>query len=218
MSLAVSILAGCSSGSKPVSNVKAEDSQKTAADVKPRTLPQGWEEISFGENGIISSMAYADTANFTHRKIYDCARCLLRADVAMAFRKAEQIAYSQGFRIIIYDCYRPKIYQRKMFDIVKDNRYVADTIKGSFHNKGCAVDVSLANMHGEAMDMGTAFDNFTEAAHIDSKGISPTAAKNRKALQEIMTEAGFETYAFEWWHFNFPACNYEAERFTWDCP
>lgn len=163
-------------------------------------------------------MAYADTANFTHQKIYGCARCLLRSDVAVAFRRAEQIAYTQGFRIMIYDCYRPKIYQRKMFEIIGDSRYVADTVKGSFHNKGCAVDVSLANMRGEAMDMGTAFDDFSPTAHIDAKNISATAAKNRKALREIMTEAGFETYAFEWWHFNYLACQYDAERFTWDCP
>lgn len=218
MSLAVSAFMGCTSSPTAVSDINPKDSISTTATSKQEIIPAGWEEIFFRDKGTLNNMAYADTANFTHRKIYGCARCLLRHEVALAFRKAEQIGYMRGFRIIVYDCYRPKIYQRKMFEIVGDSRYVADTIKGSFHNKGCAVDVSLANMQGEALDMGTAFDNFTEAAHIDARNISLTAAKNRKLLGEIMTTAGFETYEFEWWHFNYPGCRYEAERFTWNCP
>jgi D-alanyl-D-alanine dipeptidase len=179
-------------------------------------VPVDFGEIELSEDGILDRMAYARTDNFMQMKIYPCSRCLLRDEVATALLKAKEMARQKGYQLVIYDCYRPKKYQRIMFDIVKNPKYVADTIKGSNHNKGCAVDLSLAS-NGSELDMGTKFDDFTEASHPDSENISPQAKKNRAILQSIMTGSGFEIYPYEWWHFNYRNCNYPVAGFLWTC-
>jgi D-alanyl-D-alanine dipeptidase len=178
---------------------------------------KGWAEINFGKLGIQNRMAYADTANFMHNKIYPCARCFLRPEVAEALEKANEIAKDKGYTLVLYDCYRPYGYQKVMYDLVNDPRYVAPPGKGSNHNRGQAVDISLADEDGVLLDMGTPFDDFTELSHSDSKDIPRKARKNRKLLRTIMTKAGFSVYPHEWWHFDYKKQQYETADFRWDC-
>jgi len=176
-----------------------------------------WVEVDFETQGIQNKMAYADTANFMHQKIYPCARCFLRPEVADALEEANQIAKDKGYTLVVYDCYRPYGYQKVMYDIVNDPLYVAPPGKGSNHNRGRAIDLSLADENGNLLDMGTAFDDFTAKSHYDAEGLSREARRNRKTLRNIMKRAGFTPYNSEWWHFDYKKHNYETADFRWDC-
>lgn len=179
------------------------------------TLP--WKEIDFAESGIQNRMAYADTANFMHQKLYPCAKCFLREETAVALQRANTIAKQKKLQLVIYDCYRPYPLQFKMFEIVNDPRYVAKPGKGSNHNRGAAVDIALADEQGNLLDMGSGFDEFSERSHYANTSISKKAKKNRKLLRDIMTEAGFSPYPHEWWHFDFLQKQYDTASFIWDC-
>jgi len=178
---------------------------------------KGWAEVNFEMQGIQNKMAYADTANFMHNKIYPCARCFLRPEVAESLEEANQIAKDKGYTLVIYDCYRPYGYQKIMYDIVNDARYVAPPGKGSNHNRGRAIDLSLADENGNLLDMGTLFDDFTQKSHYDAEGLTKEAKRNRKTLRNIMKRAGFTPYNNEWWHFDYKKQNYETADFRWDC-
>lgn len=176
-----------------------------------------WAEVNFETAGIINKMAYATADNFMKQQIYPCARCFLRPEVAMALDRANEIAKDKGLKLVIYDCYRPYSYQKVMYDIVNDPRYVAPPGKGSYHNRGAAVDISLADENGELLDMGGAFDDFSEISHFDNKGVSEAGKKNRRLLRKIMVKAGFNPISSEWWHFDYREKRYPVAGFKWQC-
>ncbi len=176
-----------------------------------------WVKLDFNKENILEKMAYASADNFMKQQIYPCESCYLRPEVHTALLKASKIAQSKGCKIVIFDCYRPKQFQQKMFEIVNNPNYVAKPTKGSMHNKGLAIDLSLADSNGNQLDMGTVFDDFSEKANYNCKSISTTAKNNRKLLRNIMLQAGFEPYENEWWHFNFRTVNYPADDFVWKC-
>ena len=152
--------------------------------------------------GIRLDIRYATTNNFTGRALYPAARCLLRPAIAERLRRAEAAAESTGLSLIVFDCYRPLSVQREMWKLVPDERYVADPAKGSRHNRGAAVDVSLIGKDGSEVVMPTAFDDFSERAHRDYADLSREAIANRALLERIMNEAGFVGLPTEWWHFD----------------
>lgn len=176
-----------------------------------------WAEIKMDTLGMVNKMAYADTANFMKQKIYPCARCFLRPEVAEALEKANTLANAKNLKLVIFDCYRPYGYQQKMYEIVNNPKYVAPPGKGSNHNRGAAVDLSLADENGNLLDMGNEFDDFSSLSHYISDKILEKAQNNRKLLRGIMTEAGFMPYDNEWWHFDYRKKKYETSDFRWEC-
>lgn len=177
-----------------------------------------WAEVDFQTSGMQNRMAYADTANFMHTKIYPCARCFLRPEVAAALGRANSAAQRKGLTLVIYDCYRPYGFQQKMYEIVNNPRYVAPPGKGSNHNRGAAIDLTLAHEDGTILDMGNPFDDFSELSEYGNPNISKQAQKNRKLLRKIMINAGFTPYKNEWWHFDYKKRSYETSKYIWDCP
>lgn len=173
-------------------------------------------EIDFKKVAIINKMVYATDSNFLHQKVYPCARAFVRKEVYSALFNACDIAKARGYELVLFDAYRPISIQRKMYELVKNPNYVAHPDKGSKHNRGCAVDVGLADING-LVDMGTAFDDFSEKANYHSKSIFKSAKENRKILREIMTQVGFVPYDKEWWHFNYKKTDYPISNFTWTC-
>jgi len=176
-----------------------------------------WREVNFDSLTIVNKMAYADTANFMHEKIYPCAKCFLRPEVAASLEKANELAHDKNLKLVIYDCYRPYGYQQKMYEIVNNPKYVAKPGKGSNHNRGAAVDLSLTDENGELLDMGGAFDDFSEVSHYGYSNISRKAKRNRKLLRNIMVKAGFTPYENEWWHFDYRQKQYPTADFKWNC-
>jgi zinc D-Ala-D-Ala dipeptidase len=214
--VAADLCVACEPGEDNVARLVPEQQQEVPV-TDSLALPADWTEIRADE-GFILAMPYADTANFTHRQIYPCARCLLRPEVATALRKAQKAAKAKRLKLVIYDAYRPRPYQQKMYDVVPDKRYVADPAKGSMHNRGAAVDISLADGQGRLLDMGTAFDSFTPLAHYNHPDLSSAQQYNRRLLQELMINAGFEPYSAEWWHFTYRKNDYPLSDYLWPCP
>ncbi|WP_292003356.1 M15 family metallopeptidase [Chlorobium sp.] len=167
---------------------------------------------------IILDIRYATPNNFTGKTVYPAARCLLRRDVAMRVLKVQEKLRLKGYRLIVFDCYRPLSVQKKFWAILPDERYVADPKKGSRHNRGAAVDVSLADSAGRPLEMPTAYDDFSEKASRSWTGSSPAARRNSELLESAMKEEGFEPFPTEWWHFDasgwelYPVSDFPLEK------
>ena len=89
-----------------------------------------------------------------------------------------------GYNFIIYDAYRPRPYQQRLWDKVPDENYVSPPWKGSMHTRGLAVDLSIVNAEGAILDMGTPFDFFGEEAHSDYENHPLPVLENRRLLKE----------------------------------
>ncbi|MEO1485018.1 MAG: M15 family metallopeptidase [Bacteroidota bacterium] len=167
----------------------------------------------------VYDMRYATTNNFLKEKVYDCAECYVRTKTAKALIAVNQEFMKQGVRIKFFDCYRPNSVQHKMWKILPNPQYVANPVKGSIHNKGGAVDITLVDSTGTELDMGTEFDFFGKKAHHDFMDLPETILANRKLLKETMEANGFWGIRTEWWHYNLSAgSNDKVADFTWDCP
>ena len=167
---------------------------------------------------IILDIRYATPNNFTGKTVYPAARCLLRRDVAMRLLKVEETLRRKGYRLIVFDCYRPLSVQKTFWAILPDERYVADPEKGSRHNRGAAVDVSLADSTGKPLEMPTGYDDFSGKASRGWKGSSAAARRNSELLEAVMKEGGFEPFPSEWWHFDasgwevYPVSDFPLEK------
>ena len=152
-------------------------------------------------------MRYATTNNFTGVVLYDEARAFLTAPAAEAVARASKAARAEGFGLTIYDAYRPWRVTKKLWDatpVGPKKNYVANPKRGSKHNRGCAVDLTLHNLAtGQLVEMPTEFDDFSEKAHRDYMGASAKAIENRARLQRYLEAEGFIGLSNEWWHFDF---------------
>lgn len=153
---------------------------------------------------LILDMRYATDDNFLGRAVYDAPRCLLVADAAERLLAAERALRSEGYRLVVWDCYRPRSVQWLMWELVPDPDYVADPRKGSRHNRGAAVDVGLRALDGGAVPLPTEHDDFSPRAHRDFAGLPPEALASRERLERAMTAAGWLPLPTEWWHFDAP--------------
>ena len=164
-------------------------------------------------------MKYATTDNFLKAKVYDCEACYLRYKTVKALLTANAKFMKKGYRIVLYDCYRPLDIQKKMWTIVSNPDYVADPKKGSIHNRGGAVDIGLVTESGVVVDMGTPFDFFGIEARHNYEKISEEAQQNRKLLRKVMTQNNFKIFESEWWHYNLKnSYKDKLSNFKWDCP
>ncbi|MGB5358312.1 MAG: M15 family metallopeptidase [Eudoraea sp.] len=163
-------------------------------------------------------LRYATENNFLKAKVYDCAECYTRVKTAKALIKANEDFIKQGYKIRFFDCYRPNSVQYKMWEIVPNPQYVANPVKGSIHNKGGAVDITLVTLDGDELDMGTDFDFFGKKAYHDNKDLPQEILHNRKILKETMEKYGFWSVRTEWWHYNLSsASNDRIADFKWEC-
>ncbi len=166
----------------------------------------------------VYDMKYATTDNFLKAKVYDCAECFLRLKTVKALVKANTKFIQKGYRIQLFDCYRPLDIQKKMWKIVANPEYVADPAKGSIHNRGGAVDITLVDNNGKALDMGTPFDFFGPEASHNYQFLSDEVKHNRLVLKQIMQENGFVSFDSEWWHYNLQnASKDKVSNTKWEC-
>ncbi|MES2410426.1 MAG: M15 family metallopeptidase [Bacteroidota bacterium] len=169
-------------------------------------------------NDFVFDMKYATADNFLKEKVYPCDECFLRVKTVKALLDANKSFLEKGYRIKLYDCYRPKSIQKKMWAIVPDANYVANPNKGSIHNRGGAVDISLVDSLGVEVNMGTKFDFFGEEASHNYHNLSEEILANRKFLKEIMLQHNFKSFDSEWWHYNLNGSNKdEISNQKWNC-
>lgn len=153
---------------------------------------------------VVVEMRYAGPGNFTGKTIYDCGRCFLRPGTAAKVARAERELRQRGLSLKMWDCYRPLSVQKLLWSIVPDPRFVADPKKGSRHNRGNAVDVTLVDAAGRELEMPTPFDDFSPRAAHDEMRLPAKARENRRLLKETMEKAGFRPLPTEWWHYDDP--------------
>lgn len=154
---------------------------------------------------IVLDLRYATTNNFMHRRMYPAKTndTYLRLPAAKALLQVQQELNKKGLGIKIFDAYRPYSVTEKFWELVHDERYVADPKKGSGHNRGIAVDLTIIDLKtGNELNMGTGFDNFTDTAHLDFVALPKDVLANRQLLKETMEKYGFNLFASEWWHYS----------------
>ena len=154
--------------------------------------------------GIVYDLRYATINNFMHRQMYVPAtrHTFLRLPAARALAAVQKELNAQGYGLKIFDAYRPYSVTISFWELVKDERYVANPKNGSGHNRGLAVDLTIIDMKSRSeLYMGTAFDNFTDSAHHSFTALSPAVLANRKLLKETMEKYGFKKLDTEWWHY-----------------
>ena len=169
-------------------------------------------------NDFVFDMKYATADNFLKEKVYPCDECFLRVKTVKALLEANKSFLKKGYKIKLFDCYRPKAIQKKMFQLVPDPNFVANPKKGSIHNRGGAVDISLVDSLGVEVNMGTKFDFFGEEASHNYQNLSDEILANRKFLKEIMLQNNFRIFESEWWHYNLNGSNKdEVSNKKWRC-
>ncbi len=155
--------------------------------------------------GIVLDIRYATKNNFTGAKVYNLARAYARKPVAEALKKAQADFNQLGYGIKIYDAYRPYSATVKFYELMKgDTTYVANPYKGSRHNRGCALDMTIINLKSkQELKMPSDYDAMQKESWPSTPIVDPTVRKNRDTLIAVMEKNGFKVYVTEWWHFDF---------------
>jgi D-alanyl-D-alanine dipeptidase len=176
-----------------------------------------WTELIRFDSSIVLDMRYATTNNFVKEILYECERCFLRPEAARAVASANEQLKAQGYRLKMFDCFRPLPVQQRLWDKFQNPNYVTPPSKGSMHNRGLAVDLTIVDQRGEELDMGTAFDFFGQEAHHTYTGHSEEIQQNRMLLKTTLESFGFKGIRTEWWHYYFGGKRYELSGMVWAC-
>jgi D-alanyl-D-alanine dipeptidase len=163
-------------------------------------------ELSRLDPGIHLDIRYATADNIVHRPVYRQARAFLQRPAAEALVRARRELASKGYGLLVFDGYRPWSVTKFFWDNVRPDQraFVADPKKGSKHNRGCAVDLSLYDLAmGREVEMPSAYDETSERASPDYAGGTPEQRARRDLLRAAMEKEGFTVEPNEWWHFNF---------------
>ena len=151
----------------------------------------------------LAEVRYATRHNFTGRALYPLPRIFLHRDTARALTRVERDLQNRGLGLKVWDAYRPLSVQWKMWNLIRDERYVSNPAKNKGrHTRGTAVDVTLIDELGRELPMPSDFDDFSERAHRDYRGGTPEQRRNRQLLADVMQRHGFVGFPTEWWHFD----------------
>ncbi len=194
-------------GAAPAAAVSVETAELPIA--PDSTAARLLDDIRAHDTTVVVAMRYATSDNFTGAPLpgYEANRAFLRREAAAALARAQHAALSEGFKLKIFDAYRPRRATLAMVDwtartgrdhLIRDG-YIA---RRSRHNLGLAVDVTLVDAAtGAELDMGSPFDTFSALSR--TANATGAVAANRARLVRLMESAGWKNYAEEWWHFSF---------------
>ncbi len=208
-------LAGCQPGTQGDASTQPDPAIRPAAIVDVTDVVADLE----------LNIRYAGTDNFVGAKVdgYFAPKCLVHAEVAERLAAAQRRATGQGFRLKIFDCYRPQRavdhflrWAADSEDTKTKTAYYPNEIKSeligpyiaarSGHSRTAAIDLTLVEKDGNGdwveLDMGTPFDYFDARSNTDDPRITSEQRRNRYRLRTIMIDAGFKPYDLEWWHFS----------------
>jgi D-alanyl-D-alanine dipeptidase len=206
------VLAACAQNSKQnkyglkIVNSTQEYQEITQGD-KNKTLI----EIKKAIPGIKLDIRYATKNNFMKQVMYNQARAFARRPVVAALKAIEAELKPKGYGLKIFDAYRPYAVTIQFYEKASDKNFVADPAKGSMHNRGCAVDLTLIDLKtGKDVKMPTPYDSFEAAAAPHYNKLPADVIKNRDFLIKTMHAHGFKVMYNEWWHYDFNGWpNYE---------
>ncbi len=159
-------------------------------------------EVTSVNPAIKLDLRYATENNFLKKQVYPEARCFVRYEAAKQLNDIQNELETLGLGLKIFDGYRPHSVQKQMWEILPDTNYVADPARGSRHNRGAAVDVTLIDSLGNELPMPTGFDDFTAKADHTFMKLPANVCLNRWILKTIMEKHGFKSIKEEWWHYD----------------
>lgn len=171
------------------------------------------------DDSFVLDIKYATEDNFTGKVIYKRPICLIHKETAKKLIAANNEFKKMGLRLKIFDAYRPFSAQQVLWDAAEDKSFVANPSKGSIHNRGAAVDVTLVDQDGNELEMPSGYDEFTKRARLNYTDCPPHQVENRELLGKIMVKHGFKRISNEWWHFedtnakNYPILDISLEEF-----
>lgn len=149
---------------------------------------------------------YATANNFMKKVLYPQPRVFVRREVAHALGRVQRRLAARNLSLLVFDGYRPWRITKKMWDDTppKDRGFVANPQKGSKHNRGGAVDLTLYDLKtSKPLEMTSAYDEFSPRAAFNYKGGSARSHINRDLLRHCMEAEGFQVLPHEWWHFDY---------------
>jgi zinc D-Ala-D-Ala dipeptidase len=155
------------------------------------------------------NVRYATSDNFVGRPVYPVARALLVRPVAEAVIRVHRALEGRGYGLVVFDAYRPWSVTKLFWDTLPAEKrpFVAPPSRGSNHNRGCAVDLSLfERATGRESVMPSAYDEMSERASPRYAGGDAAARERRDLLRAAMEAGGFRVDKGEWWHFNHRTC------------
>lgn len=210
----------------PVKDIKLEVKK---SELEEKLIAQGLVDVEEEIPNIKVELKYSTADNFFKKDVYgDLTKAFLQPEVAERLKKAQemlQIEYPD-YTLLVYDGVRPLSVQQILWDnLDKPDSlkplYVADPKKGSLHNFGVAVDLTIFDTKADStLDMGTSYDYFGYAAYPDRENQMLSEGKladahiaNRKILREVMNANGFTGIGSEWWHFNAFSRKEAGEKF-----
>jgi D-alanyl-D-alanine dipeptidase len=159
-------------------------------------------EITESSHNVILDIRYATENNFTDKKVYQNGKCFLHKEAEDKLLKSIEIADKLGYKIKIFDAFRPSEAQYKLWEHTPDDNFLANPERGSPHSRGVAIDMNLVDKNNlEELDMGTGFDDFTKLSFHNSLEHKAEIISNRMKLLGIMSCAGWDFYQNEWWHY-----------------
>ena len=186
--------------------------------VEQAMIRQGLVDVQKIDPSILVDLKYSTTDNFVGQDVYgELTRAYLQPMAAQKLARASQYlqAHHPNLRLLIYDAARPRSAQWNLWNALPNlpegerQKYVADPRKGSIHNYGCAVDLTVATADGKPLDMGTKYDFFGELAYpscetelLKTGKLTQQQLDNRQILRTAMRQGGFTPIEYEWWHFN----------------
>ncbi len=178
-------------------------------------------ELSKLDRTMKLDIRYATSNNFLGRRVYRQARAFLQRPAALALARVNRALRKEGYGLVIHDGYRPWSVTKIFWDSTPEDKreFVADPSKGSRHNRGCAVDLSLFNLKtGRTVEMPSGYDEMTERSHINYAGGTAEQRRLRDMLRAAMEAEGFMVFEPEWWHYDYkdwkeyPILNIPFER------
>jgi D-alanyl-D-alanine dipeptidase len=180
-------------------------------------IAMGLVDIQNIDSTILIDVRYSSLNNFMKEDVYtDLERIYLQPTVAIDLKKCNEYLnqLDSSLVLLVYDGVRPRSVQQKMWDILdmpigEKTKFVSNPKNGSIHNYGCAVDLTIANLNGDTLDMGAGYDDIRkiayprhEARFLENGELTVLQINSRKLLRKVMKKGGFYNIQTEWWHFN----------------
>lgn len=199
--------------SKPINSLPIKEKKAIIFDYDTTA----WTDIGLVDTTILLDLKYATINNFVEEQMYDCGRCFLRPEVAQLILKAHKQLQEKGLGLKLFDCYRPKPVQERLWKKVPNASYVTPPWKGSMHNRGAAVDLTIVDQNEQELEMGTPYDFFGKEAHHTYTKHNSTVNENRALLKGLMESFNLRPIRTEWWHYSYQQKTYEISKMEWAC-
>lgn len=191
---------------RPVADLQQEARTLSPPAEEGEFLPSDLVDVRSLDKSIVLDIRYATRANFLATPLYGKAQARLQRPAAEALVRAHRALKAAGYGLMLHDGYRPWFVTWIFWNATPEasRDFVADPAKGSRHNRGCAIDLTLFDLKTKkAVDMTGLYDEMSPRSYPDYQGGTSKQRALRDLLRTAMEREGFAVYETEWWHFDY---------------